>query len=256
MPFAGWQDYPGWDALPPPPSPTPPQTASAGHFQYQAYTHWCYPVFIDTVDLQVCPMTAGDQIAVFDGEMCVGAAVYNGEFPLKITCWKDDIATPDTLDGYLAGHEMTFVWFDASENQEVTFVPPPGPMAVQDDPIAPTHSGFGAGVYGVRSMVYGVQSLQQLPQAYKLGQNFPNPFNAETVIPLELPQRSKVRLEIFNVKGQKIAVLFEGIKESGWEKVRYNAAALPSGIYFYRITAEGLERGGKFVDVGKMLVLK
>jgi hypothetical protein len=258
MQHFSWENYPGWptQGLPPAPGASSRGTASANHFQYQPFTHWSYPVIIDTVDLAACPMALGDQIGVFDGELCVGAAAYPDSFPVLITCWKDDIATPNDLDGYLAGNEMTFVWYDASENQEVTFQLPPGTQAMANDPVAPTHSGFGAGIYAVRSFMYGAQSVQQLPQQYKLGQNYPNPFNAETVIPLELPQRSKVIIELFNVKGQRLAAIFDGVKEAGWEKVRYNAAALPSGIYFLRVTAQGLERGGKFVDVGKLLVLK
>ena len=102
----------------------------------------------------------------------------------------------------------------------------------------------------------GVAAVNQLPQEYKLKQNYPNPFNAETIIPLELPQRSKVKLEIFNVQGQRLGVPYERIYDSGWPKIRWNASKLPSGVYFYRIIAEGLERGGTFTDVGKMLLLK
>ena len=87
-------------------------------------------------------------------------------------------------------------------------------------------------------------------------QNFPNPFNAETIIPLELPQRSQVRIELFNVRGQSLGILYDRVENAGWPKVRYDASELPSGMYFYRIQAEGLERGGRFEDVGKMLVLK
>lgn len=95
-----------------------------------------------------------------------------------------------------------------------------------------------------------------LPMEYKLGQNYPNPFNAETVIPLELPQRSQVKIELFNVCGQRLGILYEGIENAGWRKIRFGAGDLSSGVYFYRITAEGLEHGGKFTDAGKMLVLK
>ncbi|TKJ37989.1 hypothetical protein CEE37_13595 [candidate division LCP-89 bacterium B3_LCP] len=73
---------------------------------------------------------------------------------------------------------------------------------------------------------------------------------------LELPQRSHIKIELFNVSGRNLGTIYEGIKEAGWPKVHYNAAHLASGMYFYKITAEGLERGGNFVDAGKMLLLK
>jgi hypothetical protein len=90
----------------------------------------------------------------------------------------------------------------------------------------------------------------------KLGQNYPNPFNSQTVIPLELPQRSRVKVELYNVMGQRIEIVYEGIRQAGWPRIRYDASNLSSGVYLYRITAEGLERGGKFHDVGKMVLLK
>jgi len=258
MNFNGWGNYPGWplEGIPQDPKASQSEIASTNHFQFNQFTHWSYPVVIDTVDLEETPMVVGDEIGIFDGDLCAGAAVYLGEFPLVITCWEDDIATPDELDGYIDGNQMTFVWYDASENQEVTFELPPMTQAVEDNPVAPTHSGFGAGAYAKRSLVYGIKSVEQLPQEFKLCQNYPNPFNSETVIPLELPQRSKVKIELFNVKGQNLGTIYEGIQNAGWPKVRFSASNLASGVYFYRIAAEGLERDGKFTDVGKMLLLK
>jgi len=175
-----------------------------------------------------------------------------------IACWEDDIATPLEWDGYIAGHSMSFVWFDVSANTEAEFVPPPGIMAVAaDDPIAPTHSGFGYGFYALRSFTDGVQDVVQFPKEFKLCQNFPNPFNSATVIPLELPQRSQVRIEFFNIRGQNLGTIYEGVQNAGWPRIRYRVPnQLASGMYFYRIEMEGLERGGRFADVRKMLLLK
>ncbi|MCX6638925.1 MAG: M28 family peptidase [bacterium] len=103
---------------------------------------------------------------------------------------------------------------------------------------------------------YGSISTSFLPTEFKLSQNYPNPFNAETVIPLELPQRSHVKVEIYNLRGQRVCTAFDGVKNAGWEKVRFNAVNLASGMYFCRVTAEGLEREGKFSGVSKMVVLK
>ncbi|TKJ40661.1 hypothetical protein CEE37_06775 [candidate division LCP-89 bacterium B3_LCP] len=258
MTFDGWDGYPNWStsSIPGDPKATISTTASANHFQFKKYTHWFYPVVIDTIDLEESPMVVGDEIAIFDGNLCVGASVYEGEFPLVISCWKDDIATPDEIDGYESGNEMTFVWFDVSENQEITFETPPTIYSEPDDPIAPKHSGFGAGFYALRTMCYGIESVLQLPEVYKLGQNYPNPFNAQTVIPLELPQRSHVKIELFNAIGRRIDTIHEGVEEAGWPKFRYSGRYLSSGVYFIRVTAEGLERGGKFENVSKMVLLK
>ncbi len=95
-----------------------------------------------------------------------------------------------------------------------------------------------------------------LTTEFRVLQNYPNPFNAETIIPLELPQRSKVKLEIYNVRGQLLGLLYEKTYDAGCPKIHWNASKLPSGVYFYHVNAEGLERGGTFNDVGKMLLLK
>jgi hypothetical protein len=241
-----WNNTQSWE-----PGPNP-----VSHFQFTQGTHWFYPVLIDTVDLSQTPLEIGDEVAAYDGDLCVGAVHYNGSFPLLLNSWQDDIATPDVTDGYMVGNSIAFKWYDASENTEAEFILPPGTMSLEDDPIAPTHSGFGRGAYASRSFSNGVQGMQQLPKEFKLGQNFPNPFNAETIIPLELPQRSHVKIELFNVRGQSLGVIFEGVENAGWPKIRYNASRLTSGMYFCRVTAEGLERSGKYQSVGKLLLLK
>jgi hypothetical protein len=258
IPFDGWNAYPGWptQGLPPDPNSPLPMIASAGHFQFKKYTHWSYPVVIDTVAIEGLELETGDEFGFFTpAGLCVGAQAYNGEFPVVVTTWADDIATPDTVDGYHNDDEMIIKLYDVSENAELILDLGPETQAVENT-VAPLSGGYGRGSFAIRSLIYGVQSVQQLPQAYKLGQNYPNPFNAETVIPLELPQRSQVRIELFNVQGRNAGVIFDGEQNAGWPKIRWNAAKLPSGVYFYRINAKGLERAGGHLAVGKMLVLK
>lgn len=95
-----------------------------------------------------------------------------------------------------------------------------------------------------------------IPEKFSLGQNFPNPFNSETVIPFDLPERSQVRVELYNLNGQRVATISDGVLEAGKEQVSFNALDLSSGVYFYRIEASGLEDGGCFSGIGKMLLLK
>jgi hypothetical protein len=234
------------------------QISSVGtsHFCFKSRTHWWYPINIDTADLGNVTPEAGDEISVFDGDLCVGATAYPDSFPVALAAWMDDIATPDFWDGYIPGHTMTFKWFDASANAEITFTPPPGTQSLVLDPNHPTNSGFGAGFVALRSLTNGVQAVTQLPQQFRLGQNYPNPFNGETIIPLELPQRSSVKIELFNVQGRSLGLIFEGIKDAGWPKIRYNSSNLASGVYFCRVMAEGLEHSGKYQGVAKMLLLK
>jgi len=88
------------------------------------------------------------------------------------------------------------------------------------------------------------------PLTFALGQNYPNPFNPATKITYTLPQKNYVALKIYDVLGKEVATLVNEEKPTGIYEVEFNAAKLPSGIYFYRIQA------GNFVETKKMVVMK
>ena len=84
------------------------------------------------------------------------------------------------------------------------------------------------------------------PEGFHLGENYPNPFNPSTIIPYYLPTAMPVRLEVFNILGQRIATLVDGEQASGFHTVRWdgtNAAgqAVAAGIYLYRLRGEGVQ---------------
>ncbi len=80
---------------------------------------------------------------------------------------------------------------------------------------------------------------EELPTSIQLDQNYPNPFNPSTTISFELTSPGEVKLEIFNALGQQIATLVDGFQPSGRQSVNWNAVAVPSGIYIYRLTSGG-----------------
>jgi uncharacterized protein (TIGR02145 family) len=89
-----------------------------------------------------------------------------------------------------------------------------------------------------------------VPKNYELSQNFPNPFNPNTVISYSLPLASNVKLIVYNSLGQTVKVLENGFKNAGIYTVNFNATELPSGIYYYKIEA------GQFSQIKKMILLK
>ncbi len=89
-----------------------------------------------------------------------------------------------------------------------------------------------------------------LPTKFSLKHNYPNPFNPVTKIKFDLPENSQVNLLVYNSRGQIVATLLNDHLEAGRHTIDFNAAHLPSGVYFYRISA------GKFTDVKRMLVIK
>jgi len=85
---------------------------------------------------------------------------------------------------------------------------------------------------------------------YSLAQNYPNPFNPTTDIRYQLPVQGKITLTVYNTTGQEIATLIDGNQAAGTYQVNWDAGDLPSGVYFYRLTANG------FQDVRRMMLIK
>jgi Secretion system C-terminal sorting domain len=93
-----------------------------------------------------------------------------------------------------------------------------------------------------------------IPGQFTLFQNYPNPFNPGTKIRYQLPQESKVIIKLYDILGAEVITLINEKKEAGVYEVDFNAQSttgvLPSGIYIYRIVADG------FVDTKKMILMK
>lgn len=93
----------------------------------------------------------------------------------------------------------------------------------------------------------------EIPERYVLTQNYPNPFNPATTIRYGLPKPSQVKIEVFNLLGERVAVLLDERKPAGYHVITFDAArqgAIASGMYFYRIQA------GEFTDQKKMILIK
>jgi hypothetical protein len=84
-----------------------------------------------------------------------------------------------------------------------------------------------------------VAESKDIPQDYSLKQNYPNPFNPTTVIEYEIKNPSFVTLNVYNVLGQKVAILVNGEIPAGLHEVNFDAGSLSSGIYFYELNVEG-----------------
>ena len=95
-----------------------------------------------------------------------------------------------------------------------------------------------------------IEATLSAPLEYALRQNYPNPFNPVTNIEFSTPESGRVSLVVFNAIGEVVATLHEGELEAGAHVVAFDASDLPSGIYFYRLTA------GSFTQVKKMTLLR
>ena len=91
---------------------------------------------------------------------------------------------------------------------------------------------------------------KDLPGRFALEQNFPNPFNPSTTIRFQTPEKSHVRLTIFNILGERVAVVADEVMGAGQYERIWNASSKASGVYFCRFEA------GTYVEVKKLMLMK
>jgi photosystem II stability/assembly factor-like uncharacterized protein len=120
-----------------------------------------------------------------------------------------------------------------------------------------TGTVVGDGGLILRTTTGGVTGVEEdpiiegeLPKSYALRQNYPNPFNPSTTIEYALPHAGFTTLSIYNVYGEEIATLFAGERPAGTFSTTWDASGLPSGVYFYRLTA------GEYVQTKKAVLMK
>ncbi len=86
-----------------------------------------------------------------------------------------------------------------------------------------------------------LNTIDLIPSILTLSQNYPNPFNPTTRISFGLPEASSVQLSVYNVTGQRIAVLAEQYLEAGFHSFAFEATHMPSGVYYYTLKASGMQ---------------
>jgi len=97
--------------------------------------------------------------------------------------------------------------------------------------------GRGGEIVRYSQTVTGIQGNINSSPVYKLQQNYPNPFNPTTNISYSLPNRTNVIIKVFNLVGQEITTLVNGVMDAGEHSVNFNAGNLSSGVYLYTFTA-------------------
>ena len=101
----------------------------------------------------------------------------------------------------------------------------------------------------------GVDDIIVFPEVFALRQNYPNPFNPVTTIAYDIPEIANVRIDMYNILGQKVRTLVNGTHQPGMYHVRWNGTndfgnPVSSGMYFYRISSE------EFISVKKLVLMK
>ncbi|KAF0139460.1 MAG: FG-GAP repeat protein [Stygiobacter sp.] len=123
-----------------------------------------------------------------------------------------------------------------------------------------TTSETASGLYIIRAYVTNdltdvEEEIEILPSSFTLSQNYPNPFNPSTVISYQLPKQSRVQIKIYDAIGNEIRSLIDEEKSAGkynilWDSRNNYGTRVSSGVYFYKITADG------FAQTKKMVLMK
>jgi hypothetical protein len=106
---------------------------------------------------------------------------------------------------------------------------------------------ISTGHFGVTGIVF---ENSQIPSGYSVSQNYPNPFNPSTKINFSIPRSSLVKISVYDLTGRIAGIPVNEFLSAGTYQFTWNAGNLTSGVYFYRLDAEG------FTDTKKMILVK
>ena len=174
---------------------------------------------------------------------------------LGILWYPVDIGFRTTTEGWAPmGAQRKFLYTSDSGENWIDFITPDSVNVIKIS-FPDTIHGFGIGENG-EMVKYVYQPPDEVIKvsaeiaSYSLSQNYPNPFNPVTRIQYSVGSQQLISLKVYDVLGREVAVLLNEVKSAGKYNVDFNAAYLPSGIYFCRLQA------GDFRQVRKMILLK
>ena len=176
----------------------------------------------------------------------------------------------DYMDGflYVAARGANQI-YKISLTGEVTLFAGTGQQAVKDGPalqasfslpnavtFSPNANAFytngsGGVIRKIQLEATGLSEINELnPSSFSLEQNYPNPFNPSTTIKYSIPETEFVSLKLFDVIGNEVAILVDGMKSAATYRINFSAEELTSGIYFYVLKA------GDYINSKKLIIMK
>jgi hypothetical protein len=175
------------------------------------------------------------------------------------TVWKTvNVSNVPELQGI---QQNFWVWLETISTEPVDRYPQVlGDSAMAWDDIH-NYTWGGAGAPNTAAFFYQIHAVInagtdaddlpiEIPAVWNLEQNYPNPFNPATEIRYSVPKAERMTLKVFNVVGQEVATLVDGMVDAGNHVAVFDASHLPSGVYMYRLESES------FTATNKMLLLK
>ncbi len=183
------------------------------------------------------------------------ATDWNSIIPVELTSFNASVNGTNVLLKWTTATEINNSGFDIERRastgdwKKIGFVPGAGTTSEkQSYTFSDKNLNKGKYQYRLRqvdfdgtfeySKVVEVEILS--PAKFELAQNYPNPFNPTTAISFTIPQSGNVKLAVYNLLGQEVAVLVNEFREAGTYDVEFNASKLNSGVYLYKLEANGL----------------
>lgn len=193
------------------------------------------------------PISPGSELAAYTPEgTCAGVAVWDGQHPLVLTLWGDDLLiTPDIKEGFAPGDTILLHLWDRASDQhlepnnsrfEVQYVA--SSVFLDNGRYQPN------ALYKVAQLVVAsehptpVEPLaERLPVATRLHPAFPNPFRVHTTLQVDLSTATPVHLVAYNLMGQEVTHLLEATLSAGVYRYTWHPEGLPAGLYIVRLEA-------------------
>lgn len=214
----------------------------------------------------ICPKSCGDvahdfststaQVDFTSPDAVLHAVVSTGDSTIgELIALSPGLDTPDT------NHASLLFKFDVTGVQGVfdidtCCVCPANHLVFVNKQVENVVPSFTKGRIGINTDL-DVKTLNNsvVPESYSLEQNYPNPFNASTVVRFSTQHDGQVRLDIFNILGRRVRTLVDqflpyGLQAVEWDAKDDSGTPVSTGVYFYRISAEG------FTSTRKMVLLK
>jgi len=204
---------------------------STSNYPIQVHSHFGYP-------------RSNNEINFFGGSRITGFSPVNDSYTLRIPEIEYDTVDiiPVNITAFQSGYSFTSI--NSGIDSALTVIIAGG---VTSGPFITGRTW----VFRDTISVTGISEIENnTPSGFILKQNYPNPFNPSTKIEFEIPEQSFVKLEIYNLLGEKIVNLVSETLSAGAYRYEWIASDLPSGIYFYRLTAS------EFIKTKKILLLK
>ena len=182
-----------------------------------------------------------EEVGVYNNGECIGASKVE-ELPLQILAFNGN-------SDKTAKNDITFAFYYGDKKFEQT-----NEFAVYDvNTAAYTSTDIELKPYQAQTIRFG--KPEDIPITSCRMTNYPNPFNPATEIHYSIPEASMIKLNIYNLKGQKVKTLINGKTEAGFHKITWNGTdennnSVSSGVYFYRLQTD------KETVTRKMLLLK